>query len=303
MLNNKILLLGASGQVGSELLKVLRPFGYVLPVVRQHTDDLVKISNASFFDLADFDRLESILDQFRPNWIVNAAAYTAVDKAEVEENIATRLNATLPSLLVDWSDKNNATMVHYSSDYVFDGKTSTPYTETSTFNPLSHYGRTKAQGDIAVQILPKHFIFRTSWVFGENGSNFVKTMIRLFQEKEEIKVVDDQIGCPTSARWLAQATILALLSNKYGTYNLTCSSSTTWYDFSCKIKELSYSLGFKYNCKINPISSSEYKTAAARPTFSILDCDKFSETFRVVPPFWQYELQYVLPQILSRSNL
>ncbi len=292
----RILLTGAEGQVGWELRRTLAPLGNVLALDRGQ------------LDLADLDRLRATVRELVPDLIVNAAAYTAVDRAESEEALAFRINAEVPRVLAEEAQCVGAWVVHYSTDYVFDGRKEGPYVEDDEPNPLNVYGRTKLAGERAIrEISERHIVFRTSWVYADRGRNFLLTMLRMAQERDELKVVADQRGAPTWARMIAEATAAAVvqLSGKTeaigqlsGIYNLTCAGSATWYDFACAI--------FERSCadkapRVLPIGSAQYPTPAARPVNSILSNARLREGFRIVLPDWRDALDLCLTKIGARG--
>jgi dTDP-4-dehydrorhamnose reductase len=290
----KILLIGKNGQVGEELSSLLRPFGELIILGKE---DL---------DLTQGDRIREKLRDVQPHVIVNAAAYTAVDKAEEEPDIALAINGTAPAILAEEAKKLGAALIHYSTDYVFDGKKQAPYTEEDPPNPQSVYGRTKLAGDEAIQStgLP-HLIFRTSWVYGLKGKNFLLTMQRLAKERDELKIVDDQIGSPTWCRTIAQTTAnvltqvlmqsspgdLSRFEQASGLYNLACGGQTSWFGFAQAILKASSSSQIT---KLTPIPTSEYPTPAKRPLYSVLSTEKLRSSFGITPPTWDVTLKYCL---------
>ena len=271
----KILLTGKNGQVGWELARSLAPLG-----------DVVAHDRASL-DLADADALCSLIRDAKPAIIVNAAAYTAVDKAESELDVAFAVNAQAPRVLAEEARKLGALLVHYSTDYVFDGTKPDPYLETDATNPVSVYGRSKLEGELAIRASGcRYLIFRTSWVFGPRSGNFLLTMLRLAGERNELKIVNDQFGAPTSSGMIADATAHALrVDGAEGLFHLTASGRTSWSDFA---KEIFKAAGL--NTLVTPITSTQYPTAAHRPLNSSLDCAKLSKAFGFTPPPWQQGL-------------
>ncbi len=290
----KILLIGKGGQVGGQLSALLQPLG---KLVILGEDDL---------DLTQTDRIRETLREVRPQVIVNAAAFTAVDKAEEEAELALAVNGTAPAILAEEAKRQGAALVHYSTDYVFDGNKPGPYTEEDAPNPLSVYGRTKLAGDEAIRSagLP-HLIFRTAWVYGLQGKNFLLTIQRLAKERDELKIVDDQVGSPTWCRTIAQTTAnvltqvlpehspgdLSRLEQASGLYNLVCTGQTSWFGFARAIVEASPTTR---NTKLIPISTSEYPTAAPRPANSVLSTEKLRSAFGITPPAWDITLNYCL---------
>ena len=283
----KILIFGKNGQIGFELCRSLSYLG-----------NLTALGSAEC-DIADPHRIIDTLDHFKPDIIVNAAAYTAVDRAESERELAFKINADAPWIMAEWASKYKALMVHFSTDYVFDGTKETPYTEEDKPAPLNVYGESKLAGDINIQNSGcDHFIFRTSWVYGTRGKNFYLTMKRLLLEKEEIRVVNDQYGAPTRCRTIADVTALVLMqyiSNPemqkkeiFGIYNLTNSGKTTWYGFAKAIREqMQYCDKNQRLANILPISSDEYPLPAKRPKNSVLSCEKLENTFMIKILDWR----------------
>ena len=277
----KILLTGGTGQVGYELLTTLKPLGKIWAPSRQE------------FDIADPESIREKILGYQPNVIVNSAAYTAVDQAESEPELARIINAEAPRVLAEEAHKLGILLIHYSTDYVFDGAKTEPYMEEDVPNPLNVYGKTKLEGERAIQDAhDKYLILRTSWVYSlMRGKNFYRTMLRLFQEREEIRVVDDQIGVPTSANFLAEKTaeiLIQLMTNeenedRWGLYHLTQFEIMSWYGFAMKIlKEENRKRICLRLKKIYPISSSEFKTLAARPLNSVLSCRLIKSKFKQI---------------------
>ncbi len=286
----RILLLGADGQVGWELRRTLAALGVVRAATR---------NGALPVDLADLDGLLRTLDAERPDLVVNAAAYTAVDQAEAEPALAHRVNAEAPGLIGEWAARSGALVVHYSTDYVFDGRKAGPYVEDDAPAPLSVYGRTKLAGDEALLgSAADALILRVAWVYGLRGRNFLRTMQRLMVERAHLRVVDDQIGAPTWSRLIAEATALVLgkllagapeAGAVRGVYHLSPTGSTSWHGFADAIRLLG-----GYGCQIEPIPTAEYPTPAARPANSRLDAGKLRETFSIALPDWRECLELCL---------
>jgi dTDP-4-dehydrorhamnose reductase len=280
---NKILLIGNDGQVGYELERVLAPLGRV---------------TALCYPDIDFAQPDSIVRAVRataPNLIVNAAAYTAVDKAESDATLCWKLNAAAPAILAAEARRLGAGLVHYSTDFVFDGRKKTPYTEEDVPAPLGVYGQTKLDGDIAIREsgVP-HLIFRLAWVYGRRGRNFLLTMQRLAGEGKPIRVVADQVGCPTWCRTIAEATAAALaktrderglfnLGDVSGTYHCVCSGETSWHGFARAI--------VPSGIPVTAITTADYPTPARRPAYSALSCEKLRKTFEISLPAWETALQ------------
>ncbi len=296
MKNLKVLILGRGGQVGWELRHRLACMGEVIAVD---------------FPEVDFSSADSIRETVRavaPSVMVNAAAYTAVDKAESETELAMAVNGMAPGVLAEEAKKLGCVLVHYSTDYVFDGTKKEPYVETDAPNPLNVYGRSKLAGDEAIQAVGGEFvILRTGWVYGARGNNFLLTMQRLAKEKSELRIVDDQIGSPTTSECIAQATadILAQvlapagsgLQGRSGVYNLTCAGETSWFGFAKEF--LSEQVGDS-TPKLIPIPTREFPRPAKRPGNSRLLCRRVEETFGVRMPDWKVALGLVLETLNER---
>lgn len=283
----KILLTGVTGQVGQELQKTLISLGEIISLTRQ---DL---------DLTKPELIRSAIDKIQPEIIVNAAAYTAVDKAENEPTLATAINGVAPTILAESAQKLGATLVHISTDYVFNGQNYTPYTEEDAPYTLGVYGKSKLMGEEGVRNnCDRHLILRTAWVYGSLGhGNFVKTMLRLGAEREELRIVADQIGSPTWSYDIA-TTITQLLANSaLGTYHFTNSGVASWYDFAVAIFSEANQLGFPLKIKqIIPITTAEYPTPAQRPAYSVLSKVKVSQKLGFSPPHWRESLQKMLTE-------
>lgn len=294
----KILLFGKNGQLGWELQRSLLPLG-----------ELIALSTDSKEYCADFTDLEGIaktVQAIAPHIIVNAAAYTAVDKAESEPEIARIINTIAPGILAREAKRIDAWLIHYSTDYVFDGTGDLPWKETDHTNPLNVYGKTKRDGELAIiDAGCKHLIFRTSWVYASRGANFVKTMLRLAQERDQLNVINDQLGAPTGADLLADVTSLCLQQAMLrpevsGLYHLVSGGMTTWYDYACFAIEFARRAGKNVKVEsesIKPILSSSYPTAAIRPQNSQLDTHKLQDTFNLTLPHWQIGVMRMLTEI------
>jgi dTDP-4-dehydrorhamnose reductase len=280
-----ILLLGKTGQVGFELHRTLGPLGTITAPGRKE------------LNLMDEQAVNQFLANTKPNLIVNAAAWTAVDTAEEQQVEAGRLNAGLPKQLAEYAAAKNARLVHFSSDYVYPGTGETPWQEASPAGPLSHYGKTKLQGDQAIeQSCADYLIFRTSWVYSARGNNFMKTMLRLGQSKTELNIVADQIGAPTSARLIAQVTTLAIHSQlAKGIYHLSPKGETSWQGFAQEIFRLA-----GQNTAANPIPTSDYPTPATRPLNSRMDVTKLEKALDIRLPAWQSQLELTLGEYLEQ---
>jgi len=290
----RILLTGITGQVGQELQQTLASLGEVVSVGRDRVD------------FSQPDAVQQVMETVKPAIVVNAAAYTAVDKAESEPDLAQLVNAVSPGILAKAASRIDAGLIHISTDYVFDGTQSSPYLETDATNPLGVYGSTKLAGEAAVRAeCERHFIIRTAWVYGAKGKgNFVKTMLRLGADREELRVVTDQIGAPTWSKDLAEAIAQLtpqLSADTIGTYHYTNSGVCSWYDFAIAIFEEAQQLGFPLKIqRVIPITTPEYPTPAKRPAFSVLSLKKTSTLLGTHPPYWRQSLRMMLKEL--RSN-
>jgi dTDP-4-dehydrorhamnose reductase len=296
----KILLLGKDGQVGWELQRSLAPLGELVALGRQGADGLCG-------DLGRLEDLAQTVRQLRPDVIVNAAAHTAVDKAESEPELARTLNALAPVVLAQEAKAVDALLVHYSTDYVFDGSGSVPRLETDAVAPLSVYGRTKLEGEQRIQASGcRHLIFRTSWVYAARGGNFAKTMLRLAQERESLTVIDDQWGAPTGADLIADVTAHAIRQvarcpRDAGLYHLVAQGETTWNAYAryvlAQAQQLQPALAIQAR-EVRPVPSSAFPTPAQRPHNSRLDTRKLQATFGLQLPSWQQGVTRMLHEIL-----
>ncbi|MDJ0619003.1 MAG: dTDP-4-dehydrorhamnose reductase [Calothrix sp. MO_192.B10] len=292
-----ILLIGSNGQVGQELQQILPPYGNIIAVARPAVD------------LAQPDSLRDVVQKYQPQIIINAAAYTAVDKAESEPELALAINGTAPGVLASAASQLGAFLIHISTDYVFDGSHSSPYQENDTTNPLSVYGKTKLAGEQAIaDVGGNYIILRTAWVYGTYGkSNFVKTMLRLAAERPEIRVVADQIGSPTWAKDIAGAIaqiIPQLTPEISGIYHYTNSGVASWYDFALSIFEEAQQLGFPLRVeRVVPITTSDYPTPAHRPGYSVLSCARIAAVLGNYPPHWRQSLRKMLAELYTQQNL
>jgi dTDP-4-dehydrorhamnose reductase len=293
MRNTRILIFGRIGQVGWELRHKLACLGQVSAVEYPEVD------------FTNSDSIRKAVQAVEPAVIVNAAAYTAVDKAETELKLATAINATGPGVLAEEAKRLGSLLVHYSTDYVFDGSKPTPWVETDTPNPLNVYGQTKLAGDQAIQSSGcDHLIFRTSWVYGARGGNFLLTMLRLAKERTELRIIDDQIGSPTSSECIAQATADVLsqvlapcgvgMQGRRGIYNLTSGGETSWFGFTKAIMTQAAARFGSPLPNLVPITTADYPTPAKRPANSRLSCRHLDETFGVRLPHWEQSLDLVL---------
>lgn len=301
----QILVIGSGGQVGQELMKTLPPLGEVVGVSRQE------------LDLTQTDAIHKTIQTLQPNLVINAAAYTAVDKAEAEPDLANQINGTAPTAMAEAAQQVGAAFIHISTDYVFDGSKNTPYVETDTPNPLGAYGKSKLVGEQGIQAVHAHAtdlryaILRTAWVYGASGKgNFVKTMLRLGADREEIRVVTDQVGTPTWAADIARA--IATLSTAFlhpaiepdlsGIYHFTNSGITSWYDFAVAIFEEAETLGFPLKLqRVVPITTPEYPTPTQRPAYSALAWQKIASLLQSPPPHWRQGLRQMLTELHSQT--
>ena len=287
-----ILLAGRNGQVGWELQRTLQPVGKVTAV--GHAE----------LDLADAAAVRRKLDEVRPDVIVNAAAYTAVDKAESEPEQANAVNAAAPALLAQEAARRGALLIHYSTDYVYDGAKAAPYVETDPTNPLGAYGRSKLAGEEGIRASGcDHLIFRTSWVYAARGANFLRTILRLAAEREELRIVMDQVGAPTWARLIAEATALALRQAlaerrhgrfESGLFHLACAGETSWHGFASAIVANRRGLRVK---TVTPITTAEYPLPAPRPANSRLNTGAFRARFGLALPDWRDGLSLCLEEL------
>jgi dTDP-4-dehydrorhamnose reductase len=253
-------------------------------------------------DIGDAKALQAVIRHHAPRYIVNAAAYTAVDKAEQEPDLAQAINATAPGIMATEAKALGATMVHYSTDYVFNGQSAQPYKEIDATDPLSVYGRSKRDGDLQVMAhAGAFFIFRSSWVVGAHGGNFLKTMLRLAQERDSLSVVADQYGVPTSARWMAQVTCEALQNPQHaalsGLYHLSNAGRTTWHGYAQYVLAQAAQMGWQLKIKpedVKAIATSDYPLPAARPANSLLDTSLVQQSLGLVIPTWEFGVDEVL---------
>ncbi|MFP8835069.1 dTDP-4-dehydrorhamnose reductase [Hydrogenophaga sp. XSHU_21] len=299
----KLLLLGANGQVGWELQRALAPLGEVVAVGHDST-------GAHRADFREPEGLAALVRLVAPDVVVNAAAHTAVDKAESEPDLARTLNTTAPGVLARAAAACGALVVHYSTDYVFDGSGDQPRTEDAATGPLSVYGQTKLEGEQAVRSgSPRHLIFRTSWVYGARGQNFPKTMVRLAQERDALRVIDDQVGAPTGADLLADVTAHALratLANPAlaGTYHAVAAGASSWHGVARlaidTARQLRPDLPWKVQ-RIDPIPTADYPTPARRPLNSRLDTTRLRKAFGLNLPTWETGVRRMLTEHLTPS--
>ncbi|OAT31380.1 dTDP-4-dehydrorhamnose reductase [Buttiauxella brennerae ATCC 51605] len=296
-----ILLFGKTGQVGWELQRSLAPLGNIIAVDVQSTEYCGDFSNP--------EGVAETVRRVKPDVIVNAAAHTAVDKAESEREFAQLLNATSVEAIAKEAEKINAWLVHYSTDYVFPGNGESPWLETDVTSPLNTYGETKLAGEIAVQqYCSKHLIFRTSWVYAGKGNNFAKTMLRLAKDREELSIINDQFGAPTGAELLADCTAHAITTalrkpEVAGLYHLVASGTTTWFDYANLVFAEAKIAGMVLAVnKINPVPTSAYPTPALRPQNSRLNTNKFQQSFGLTLPSWEIGVKRMLAELFASAN-
>ena len=292
----KLLLLGANGQVGHELRRSLAPLGEVVAATRDGR--LSDGGGCEALDLEDAAALEALVDRIAPDAVVNAAAWTAVDLAESDRDAAFRANAEAPRAIATACARNGARLVHYSTDYVFDGRGTRPYREDDPTSPLGAYGASKLEGEEAIRASgAEHAILRTAWVFAPHGRNFLLTMLRVGAERDRVRVVADQIGTPTGAALIAEATarILAHPLRESGTWHLTASGQASWHGFAEAIFAAAVERGLLPRAPVvEAISTADYPTAAARPAYSVLDTSKLQRDFGIRPPDWREGLDRAL---------
>jgi len=287
---NRILITGADGQLGTELCQLLAKDVQIIALNRQNCD------------LNQSDSLSTIIKSYRPSAIVNAAAYTAVDRAENESDIAKIVNAKAPGILAIVARELDIPLIHISTDYVFNGKSFTPYKEDDDTAPLNVYGKTKLEGERAIaEIGGQYLILRTAWVYGSYGKgNFVKTMLRLGKTHEDVRVVSDQIGTPTWTKSIAMtiSRLLSINEIESGIYHLTNSGVASWYDFAVAIFDEAKTLGFPLQVKnVIPITTSEYPTLALRPPYSVLSNQKLAKVLNGFLPHWRHDLSLMLQEL------
>ena len=302
----KILLLGRGGQVGWELQRSLAVLGDVVALDSDPAHNVDSLCG----DFTDLEGLARTVRTVKPNVIVNAAAHTAVDKAESEPALARQINALAPAVLAQAATELGAFLVHYSTDYVFDGSGTQPWREGDSTSPLSVYGQTKLEGEHAVSTCSRHLIFRTSWVYAARGGNFAKTMLRLGKDREALSVIADQIGAPTSAELLADVTAHALRAALHnpqlcGLYHCVAAGETSWHGYASYVLAQARALGWPI--KVEPdavaaIPTSSYPTPAKRPLNSRLDTQKLQTAFGLTLPHWQVQVQRMLQEITGDNT-
>ncbi len=290
----KVLLTGASGQLGRELALILKDNCSLIATSRSDTEYVI--------DLNRPDSICNIIREIKPDVVVNAAAYTDVERAEQEYELAMNINGIAPGIIAEEAKTINAALIHFSTDFVFDGMANHPYTEQDVANPLSTYGKSKLAGEKAIEeVNGSYIIFRTAWLYSMQGRNFLTTIRKLAIEKEELNVVNDQIGSPTWCRSIANLTNTILfnqnrsihdLFEKYiGTYHATSDGSCSWYDFACVILENLKKDGHDQVANVKPVSSADYSSKVKRPAYSVLDNSKLFKTFNIKLPNWKDALE------------
>ncbi len=294
-----ILLLGKNGQVGWELQRALAPFGQLIALDRAG-------QNGWCGDIGNLNGLRETIERIKPDVLVNAAGYTAVDQAQREPELAARLNHQAPALMAELMKTHDGCLVHYSTDYVFDGSGNQPWKETDSAGPLNVYGATKLAGEQAIQASGcQHLIFRTSWVYASRGNNFAKTMLRLAKERDTLNVIDDQIGAPTGAELIADVTAHALRQwqqqpDVSGLYHLAASGETSWYDYACYVFGWAQNEGLPLAIQsVNPILSEDYPVPAIRPKNSRLDGQKLETTFNLQLPEWKQGVEHMMSEVFD----
>jgi dTDP-4-dehydrorhamnose reductase len=296
----KLLVVGHLGQVGIELQRTLAPLGEL------------SLADKESVDLAQPQTIRELIDRTRPNVVVNAAAYTAVDRAESEPELAHAINGIAPGVLAEETARRGALLIHYSTDYVFDGSKPSPWLESDMPNPMNVYGESKLAGEKAIAAVGgRHYVFRTSWVYAQHGANFLRTILRLASERDELRIVDDQIGAPTSARALAEATARAIRLDidsrtgverqdrpEYGLYHMTCAGQTSWFGFAQEfIGWVAARCPQRKLARCVPISSAAYPLPARRPQNSVLSNQKLRESFAIELPEWRAALTWVMEEL------
>ncbi len=285
MEKKKIIVVGATGQLGSEINMLSQHYPQYEFIFLSETD----------LSILDFEAVRKVFEHQKPAFLINCAAYTAVDKAETDRETAFKVNTEAVSFMAALCNEYQTGFVHISTDYVFDGTSDVPYKPEDATNPQSVYGSTKLEGEkLAFENNPSTILIRTAWVYSEFGHNFVKTMIRLMNEREEINVVNDQVGAPTYAADLADAILKIISSGNWvaGIYHFTNTGVISWYDFAVAIKE-----EIKSNCRVNPISTSQYPTPAKRPAFSVLDTSKIETIYSIRMSHWRDSLKNCLAKL------
>ncbi len=294
----KVFVTGGEGQLGSELISQAAPHGIdiLAPPLAQ-------------MDLTRPEQVDRVWDEFHPAAVINAAAYTAVDRAESESELAFAVNAEAPAHIARRCAQEHIPLIHISTDYVFDGLKGSPYRENDPVAPLGVYGRSKAEGEAGVRSrLKQHLIVRTAWLYSAHGANFVKTVMRLVGERDELRIVDDQIGCPTCAADLADA-LLRMVGQltpgaeaPWGTYHYCGSGVTSWYGMALHILNTLMARGRITSFRLLPITTSEYPTPARRPPYSVLDCARIEAAFGLSRPPWRQSVAKTVDRLLSNAD-
>jgi dTDP-4-dehydrorhamnose reductase len=282
----KIVITGSNGQLGSELKELASHYPEI---------DFVFFSRNEL-SITDSAALQNVFQLHHPNYFVNCAAYTAVDKAEEEKELVYEINGTAVGAIATLSGQNNCRLIHISTDYVFNGFANKPLKESDAVSPVNAYGESKSLGEqLALKNNPDAVVIRTSWVYSSYGKNFVKTMMRLMKEKESIGVVTDQVGSPTYAADLAQAILQIITSEKWvpGIYNYSNEGVISWFDFASEIKKL-----INASCIVNPITTSQFTTPAKRPAYSVLDKSKIQNTFNILLKDWKESLKICVEKLM-----
>jgi dTDP-4-dehydrorhamnose reductase len=293
----KILIAGGHGQLGRELFQECQTRDFDVLVPSHHQ-----------MDITDIKAVKNFIDLHQPTWVINAAAYTQVDKAESEESLAFAVNKTGSTNLAQICAKNEIPLFQVSTDYVFDGQKNAPYHESDPISPIGVYGRSKAAGETEIRSnLKEHIILRTSWLYGVHGQNFVKTMLKLAKTKEIIRVVSDQYGGPTSAGDLAKAILVMAVKWRrqsvmaWGTYHYCGQGIVSWYEFAEAIIELARRYMEVKTNRVEPITTADYPTKARRPAFSALDCNLIKKNFGINPKPWRESLKYMIQRLFERT--
>lgn len=300
----RLLVTGANGQVGFELVRALAPLGGVVAATREGV--LGTAVHGVALDLADTARIGRVLDDVRPDVVINPAAYTAVDRAESEPDLAQGVNVEAVAAMAAWCRRRDVPLVHYSTDYVFDGRADRPWREDDATGPMGVYGASKLAGEAALRASDaRHLILRTAWVYAARGGNFLRTMLRLGAERDVLRVVADQTGAPTPARWIASATALLvarLLAGEddapSGTFHLAAGGATTWHGFAEEIFRVAAVTGLLARVpSVAAITTADYPTPAKRPAYSVLDCARLSSRCGIALPDWRIGVAQVIAEI------
>ena len=284
----KILVTGKNGQLGSELFDLQAQYPMFEFVFTDRTQ----------LNLEDLEQISTQLNEIKPDVIINAAAYTAVDQAENNQFLCETINHLAVNEIAKWANSHQAKVIHISTDYVFDGTIEEPLLETDITQPINFYGESKRRGEESLLVENEEsIVIRTSWVYSQYGNNFVKTMMRLMNEREELSVVSDQIGAPTYARDLAIAILEILNAPQFvpGIYHYSNEGKISWYEFATAIKEIN-----NYNTQIHPIASEDFVTIARRPQFSLLDHNKIKNTYKIEIPYWRDSLVEMISQLTNK---